>query len=120
MTTLAIHRVALLPGDGIGTEVVPPALRVLRYAFDLAASRDGRLVAATKSNGIVHTMPFWDEARHDVVKDYPSVDVSLRARERCPNVLHLRGVRPRDLGGDAGTEEVAATIADRFEHEEVA
>ncbi|WP_282792493.1 tartrate dehydrogenase [Streptomyces sp. CC224B] len=35
--------------------------RVLDYAFRLAARRGGRLTSATKSNGIVHTMPFWDE-----------------------------------------------------------
>ncbi|MEU7150107.1 tartrate dehydrogenase [Streptomyces sp. NPDC045456] len=35
--------------------------RVLDYAFELAASRGGRLTSATKSNGIVHTLPFWDE-----------------------------------------------------------
>ncbi|WP_438295457.1 tartrate dehydrogenase [Streptomyces sp. HUAS TT7] len=35
--------------------------RVLEYAFELAARRGGRLTSATKSNGIVHTLPFWDE-----------------------------------------------------------
>ncbi|UNO43648.1 tartrate dehydrogenase [Streptomyces sp. MST-110588] len=35
--------------------------RVLDYAFGLAAGRGGRLTSATKSNGIVHTLPFWDE-----------------------------------------------------------
>jgi tartrate dehydrogenase/decarboxylase / D-malate dehydrogenase len=40
--------------------------RVLRYAFALARTRGGRLVSATKSNGIMHTMPFWDEVTSDV------------------------------------------------------
>lgn len=35
--------------------------RVLDYAFALAARRGGKLTSATKSNGIVHTLPFWDE-----------------------------------------------------------
>ncbi|MBO8201661.1 tartrate dehydrogenase [Streptomyces smyrnaeus] len=35
--------------------------RVLDYAFGLAERRGGTLTSATKSNGIVHTMPFWDE-----------------------------------------------------------
>ena len=35
--------------------------RVVDYALDLAAERRGLLTSATKSNGIVHTMPFWDE-----------------------------------------------------------
>src|SRR5690606_11349072 len=33
--------------------------RVMRYAYELARSRRGRLASATKSNGIIHTMPFW-------------------------------------------------------------
>ena len=35
--------------------------RVVDYALDLAARRRGKLTSATKSNGIVHTLPFWDE-----------------------------------------------------------
>jgi tartrate dehydrogenase/decarboxylase/D-malate dehydrogenase len=35
--------------------------RILDHAFDLAERRGHRLTSATKSNGIVHTMPFWDE-----------------------------------------------------------
>jgi len=35
--------------------------RVMAYACELAATRSGRICSATKSNGIIHTMPFWDE-----------------------------------------------------------
>ncbi|MFD3590389.1 tartrate dehydrogenase [Streptomyces sp. NPDC058683] len=35
--------------------------RVVDYAFELAARRGGKVTSATKSNGIIHTMPFWDE-----------------------------------------------------------
>ncbi len=50
--------------------------RVLRYAFELARSRPKRhLTSATKSNGIVHTMPFWDERVIRVGADYPDVRV---------------------------------------------
>ena len=35
--------------------------RVVTAAFELAAGRRGGLTSATKSNGIIHTMPFWDE-----------------------------------------------------------
>ena len=49
--------------------------RVVRYAFDLAAQRGGRLVSATKSNGIIHTMPFWDEVVDAVAADFPAVEV---------------------------------------------
>ena len=50
--------------------------RILRYAFDLAQSRPKKhLTSATKSNGIFHTMPFWDERVVEVGKDYPDVKV---------------------------------------------
>jgi tartrate dehydrogenase/decarboxylase/D-malate dehydrogenase len=35
--------------------------RIVAYACELAATRSGRICSATKSNGIIHTMPFWDE-----------------------------------------------------------
>ncbi|WP_119168918.1 tartrate dehydrogenase [Algihabitans albus] len=47
--------------------------RIMDYAFELAKTRRGKVASATKSNGIVHTMPFWDErfaaaqARHPEV-----------------------------------------------------
>lgn len=47
--------------------------RVLNYAFELAARRGGRLTSATKSNGIVHTMPFWDELVAERGADHPQV-----------------------------------------------
>jgi tartrate dehydrogenase/decarboxylase/D-malate dehydrogenase len=48
--------------------------RVLRFAFDLACDRGGRLISATKSNGIMHTMPFWDEVTAEVAAAHPGVD----------------------------------------------
>lgn len=41
--------------------------RIARYAVGVARERSGRLVSATKSNGIIHTMPFWDEIVAEVV-----------------------------------------------------
>lgn len=29
-------------------------------AFELAAQRNNLVTSATKSNGIIHTLPFWD------------------------------------------------------------
>jgi tartrate dehydrogenase/decarboxylase / D-malate dehydrogenase len=49
--------------------------RVARYAAELARSRRGGLVSATKSNGIIHTMPFWDEVVEQVMSEYPDVVV---------------------------------------------
>ncbi|MGH3354709.1 MAG: tartrate dehydrogenase [Nocardioidaceae bacterium] len=51
--------------------------RIVRHGFELAQQRRGRLTAATKSNGIVHTMPFWDEVVREVAADYPDVDWEL-------------------------------------------
>ncbi len=47
--------------------------RVLRFAFELARKRRKHLTSATKSNGIIHTMPFWDECFHRVATEYPDV-----------------------------------------------
>ncbi|MFD1714807.1 tartrate dehydrogenase [Amnibacterium flavum] len=47
--------------------------RVARYAVGLAESRGGRLTSATKSNGIIHTMPFWDEVVAEAAAAAPGV-----------------------------------------------
>ena len=48
--------------------------RILRYAFELAQSRPHRhLTSATKSNGIMHTMPYWDERFAALSTEYPDV-----------------------------------------------
>lgn len=49
--------------------------RIFRYAFDLANSRPKKhLTSATKSNGIIHTMPFWDERFAAMASEYPNVE----------------------------------------------
>jgi tartrate dehydrogenase/decarboxylase/D-malate dehydrogenase len=48
--------------------------RVMRYAFELARTRTRRHVtSATKSNGIIHSMPYWDERFAAVAREYPDV-----------------------------------------------
>jgi tartrate dehydrogenase/decarboxylase/D-malate dehydrogenase len=47
--------------------------RIIRYAFELAQTRTGRVVSATKSNGIIHTMPFWDEIFAEVAAEFAGV-----------------------------------------------
>jgi tartrate dehydrogenase/decarboxylase / D-malate dehydrogenase len=48
--------------------------RILRYAFELARKL-GRphVTSATKSNGIYHSMPFWDERFAAAAREYPEV-----------------------------------------------
>jgi len=47
--------------------------RIIRYAFELARTRKKHVTSATKSNGIVYTMPFWDERFAAISKEYPDV-----------------------------------------------
>ncbi|HLI13597.1 MAG TPA: tartrate dehydrogenase [Alphaproteobacteria bacterium] len=48
--------------------------RIMRYAFELAKSRPKKHVtSATKSNGIKHVMPYWDERFRTIAADYPEV-----------------------------------------------
>ncbi len=48
--------------------------RVLRFAFELAGQREARHVtSATKSNGIIHTMPYWDERFAAMAATYPDI-----------------------------------------------
>jgi tartrate dehydrogenase/decarboxylase/D-malate dehydrogenase len=48
--------------------------RVMRYAFELARKRARRHVtSATKSNGIIHSMPYWDERFAAMAQQYPDV-----------------------------------------------
>ena len=48
--------------------------RILRYAFELAQSRPKKhLTSATKSNGIMHTMPYWDERFRAIGQEFSDV-----------------------------------------------
>lgn len=48
--------------------------RVMRFAFELAKKRpDKHLTSATKSNGIIYTMPYWDQIFRHVGKEHPDV-----------------------------------------------
>ncbi len=48
--------------------------RILKYAFELAMKREAKhLTSATKSNGIIYTMPYWDERFAAMKKSYPGI-----------------------------------------------
>ena len=49
--------------------------RAARYAAELASKRSGRITSATKSNGIVHTMPFWDEVVAETVAEVGGLEL---------------------------------------------
>jgi len=47
--------------------------RIMRFAFELAMKRKKHVTSATKSNGIIHTMPYWDERFAAIAKEYPGI-----------------------------------------------
>lgn len=51
--------------------------RAIEYAVALARTRTGHVVSATKSNGIIHSMTFWDEVFNDVMARNPDVEGRL-------------------------------------------
>lgn len=57
--------------------------RLLDYAFDLAARRTGYLTSATKSNGIVHTMPFWTSWSPSAPRRIPRCAGTPSTSTRC-------------------------------------
>jgi len=66
--------------------------RVLRFAFNLARSRKKHLTSATRSNGIIRTMPFWDERFRILSAEYPDV----RADQYHIDILTAHFVRHPD------------------------
>jgi tartrate dehydrogenase/decarboxylase / D-malate dehydrogenase len=68
--------------------------RVARYAAGLARERSGRLVSCTKSNGIIHTMPFWDRVVAETVAAIPGVQLRNVLVDALSAELVLR---PRSL-----------------------
>ncbi len=102
--------------------------RILRYAFDLAKGRPKKhLTSATKSNGIIHTMPFWAERFQAIAAEYPEV----KTDQHHVNILtahfvnhpdwfdvvvasNLFGHIFSDLGGRATTEKVTSVTSSRL------
>ncbi|KQT61751.1 MULTISPECIES: tartrate dehydrogenase [unclassified Aureimonas] len=50
--------------------------RILRFAFEEARKRRGKLASVTKSNAQKHSMVFWDEITAKLSADYPDVEVT--------------------------------------------
>ncbi|GAB3369926.1 tartrate dehydrogenase [Amycolatopsis echigonensis] len=66
--------------------------RIIRYAFDLARTRTKHVTSATKSNGLIHSMPYWDEIFAEVAARYPDV----RAEQCHVDALAARMVQAPD------------------------
>ncbi|MBX6395448.1 MAG: tartrate dehydrogenase [Alicyclobacillaceae bacterium] len=89
--------------------------RVARYAFSLARSRKGRLAVATKSNGLAHTMPFWDEVIGRLRPDFPDVEVTFYHVDALSTYFVLRPemldvVLATNLFGDILSDLGAAVV----------
>jgi tartrate dehydrogenase/decarboxylase/D-malate dehydrogenase len=88
--------------------------RVVRYAMDLAGRRHGRLTSATKSNGIIHTMPFWDEIVAELTVgsglDVSSVHIDALAAMFVLDPGRFDVVVASNLFGDILTDLGAAII----------
>lgn len=93
--------------------------RIIRYAFETAINRSkksGRepyVVGATKSNGIIYTMPFWDKVFKEVALDYPEVRTNLYHIDALSAYLVLRPesfdvIVASNLFGDILTDIAAA------------
>lgn len=50
--------------------------RILRYGFEQARQRRGKLASVTKSNAQKYSMVFWDEVTEELAADYPEVEVT--------------------------------------------
>ncbi|MGW4399615.1 tartrate dehydrogenase [Amycolatopsis nivea] len=66
--------------------------RIIRYAFELARTRSQHVTSATKSNGLIHSMPYWDEIFAEVAARYPDV----RAEQCHVDALAARMVQAPD------------------------
>jgi len=89
--------------------------RITRFAVEVAQGRSGRLVSATKSNGIIHTMPFWDEVVAEVVAQSDGIQLesvlidALAARAvRSPQSIDV--IVASNLFGDILSDLVAGAV----------
>lgn len=88
--------------------------RVVRYAFQLAQARSGRLTSATKSNASRYGYVLWDEVVEELSASFPDVTVdrmlvdALAAR-MISNPLSLDVVVASNLFGDVLTD-IAAVL----------
>jgi tartrate dehydrogenase/decarboxylase/D-malate dehydrogenase len=89
--------------------------RVLRYAFELARTRSGRLVSATHSNGLLHTMPFWYELHASVSREFEDVQARKLHVDALAALMVLKPegfdvVVASNLFGDILTDLGAAVV----------
>jgi tartrate dehydrogenase/decarboxylase / D-malate dehydrogenase len=89
--------------------------RTIRYGFELASKRKGKVTSATKSNGIVHSMPFWDGVFHEVSGQYPMIQTESNHIDALSAFLvskahHFDVIVASNLFGDILTDLGAAIM----------
>jgi tartrate dehydrogenase/decarboxylase / D-malate dehydrogenase len=84
--------------------------RIIRYAFELAKRKKKKKVtSATKSNGIIFSMPFWDEVFWSVAKKYPGI----AAEQMHIDALSARFVtHPQNFGVVVGSNLFGDILTD--------
>src|SRR3954469_5573749 len=89
--------------------------RVIAYACELAARRSGRICSATKSNGIIHTMPFWDGRLPHATPNHPELQAEQMLIDALAAAVVLQPARfdvivASNLFGDI-LSDLAAAVA---------
>jgi tartrate dehydrogenase/decarboxylase/D-malate dehydrogenase len=84
--------------------------RIIRYAFNLARKKKKKKVtSATKSNGIIFSMPFWDEVFWQIAKEYPGI----AAEQMHIDALSARFVtHPQNFGVVVGSNLFGDILTD--------
>ncbi|MBF6329508.1 tartrate dehydrogenase [Nocardia transvalensis] len=87
--------------------------RIIRYGFEQARERRGRLCSATKSNGLIHSMPYWDSVFERIAAEFPEVQtrqmhVDALAAEIVLHPERLDVIVASNLFGDILSDLAAA------------
>lgn len=89
--------------------------RIAEYAANIAATRSGQVTSVTKSNGIIHSMTFWDEIIDEIAKNrgdlkWRSVLVDAMAAELVLTPERHDVILCSNLFGDILSDLASATI----------
>lgn len=83
--------------------------RTIRYAFELAKKRNHKVTSATKSNGIVYSMPFWDRVFSEVSTDYLDINTETNHIDALSAFLILK---PQDFDVIVGSNLFGDILTD--------
>lgn len=89
--------------------------RIAEYAFASAAERRRLVTSATKSNGIIHSMPFWDEIVEEVAAGHPDIVTHKRLIDALAAEIVLKPAEfdvivASNLFGDILSDLAAAVV----------